>query len=50
MHQIIRERLEKEFRGHPAVAALLPELERAVTEGTIPATEAALRLLGAYCP
>ncbi len=48
MHQLIRERMEEEFREHPAVAALLPELERAVTEGTIPATEAALRLLEAY--
>lgn len=50
MHQIIRGRMEEEFRGHPAVAALLPELERAVTEGTIPATEAAMRLLEAYRP
>jgi LAO/AO transport system kinase len=48
MHQIIRERMDEDFRGHPAVAAMLPELERAVTEGTIPATEAAMRLLGAY--
>jgi LAO/AO transport system kinase len=50
MHQIIRERMEEEFRSHPAVAAMLPELERGVTEGTIPATEAAMRLLRAYRP
>jgi LAO/AO transport system kinase len=50
MHQIIRERMEEEFRGHPAVAAILPELEQAVTNGTVPATEAALRLLGAFRP
>jgi LAO/AO transport system kinase len=50
MHQIIRERMEEDFRGHPAVAALLPELERAVAEGAIPATEAAMRLLRAYRP
>jgi LAO/AO transport system kinase len=50
MHQIIRERMEEDFRGHPAVATLLPGLERAVTEGTIPATEAAMRLLQAYRP
>lgn len=50
MHQLVRERMEEDFRGHPAVAALLPGLERAVTEGTVPATEAALRLLRAYRP
>ena len=50
MHQIIRERMDENFRAHPAVAALLPELERAVTDGAIPATEAAMRLLRAYRP
>ena len=38
MHQIIRERMEEDFRGHPAVAALLPGLERSVVEGTMPAS------------
>jgi LAO/AO transport system kinase len=50
MRQLVRERLDESFRAHPAVAALLPELERAVVEGAIPATEAAMRLLGAYRP
>lgn len=50
MHQLVRERMDESFRAHPAVAALLPDLERAVTEGAIPATEAAMRLLQAYRP
>jgi LAO/AO transport system kinase len=50
MHQLVRERIEENFRGHAAVAALLPGLEQAVSEGTVPATEAALRLLAAYGP
>jgi LAO/AO transport system kinase len=48
MYQLVRERMDESFRAHPAVAALLPDLEREVTEGTIPATEAAMRLIEAY--
>jgi LAO/AO transport system kinase len=50
MHHLVRERLDESFRAHPAVASLLPDLERAVIEGAIPATEAAMRLLQAYRP
>jgi LAO/AO transport system kinase len=47
MHAAIAARLEDRFRAHPAVAALLPELERQVSEGTVGPTAAARRLLRA---
>jgi LAO/AO transport system kinase len=48
MRSLIAERLESRFFAHPAVAALLPEVERAVAEGALPAGAAALRLVDAF--
>ena len=42
---MLEDRLLRLFRDHPAVAAALPELERAVAAGSIPAALAAGRLL-----
>ncbi len=46
LHALLRERLWDLFRARPDVAHLLPKLEREVTEGRLPATTAAQRLLG----
>src|SRR5262244_2889036 len=43
---MIRDGLERQFLARGDVARLLPELERAVAEGTVTPTEAARRLLG----
>jgi LAO/AO transport system kinase len=45
MRSEVREELEFAFRRHPAVAALLPELERHVLDGVCSPTHAAARLL-----
>ena len=44
----VEETLSRAFRGHPDVAARLPELERAVTGGRIPAAKAARELLETF--
>jgi LAO/AO transport system kinase len=46
MHQIVTDRLREEFLARPEAQRLLPELERAVLEGRLTATDAAVRLLG----
>src|SRR5213593_777071 len=43
---MIRDGLERQFLARDDVARLLPELERAVAEGTVTPTEAARRLFG----
>jgi len=48
MWSLIRERLEAQFRRHPAVVAALPGLEAAVQAGSMPSTAAADALLAAF--
>ncbi|NJL28989.1 MAG: methylmalonyl Co-A mutase-associated GTPase MeaB, partial [Thermoanaerobaculia bacterium] len=48
MHALVEEELRRGFRAHPAVAALLPELEARVLAGQEPPTLAATRLLRAF--
>jgi LAO/AO transport system kinase len=50
LHALLRERLWERFRADERVAALLPELEREVAAGRLPATTAARRLLEALGP
>lgn len=45
MHAIVRQLLEEQFYNHPQVNAQLPSMERAVTDGNLPALTAALQLL-----
>ncbi|QLE70965.1 methylmalonyl Co-A mutase-associated GTPase MeaB [Streptomyces rectiverticillatus] len=45
---MVREQLLNELRGHPAVRAAGPGIERQVREGTLPASLAAERLLEAF--
>lgn len=45
LHTLVEEQLRAFFFGHPAVRDVLPEIERAVTAGELPATSAARRLL-----
>jgi len=45
---LIQEQLTAQFREHPTVRRLLPELEQAVEQGELPATTAARRLLEAF--
>ncbi|MEU5428589.1 methylmalonyl Co-A mutase-associated GTPase MeaB [Streptomyces olivoreticuli] len=45
---MVREQLLTELREHPGVRALGPDLERAVREGSLPASTAAERLLRAF--
>ncbi|RDD61704.1 methylmalonyl Co-A mutase-associated GTPase MeaB [Ferruginivarius sediminum] len=44
----VEETLLRAFKDHPGVARRLPDLERAVTEGRIPAAAAARELLDAF--
>lgn len=44
----VEETLLRAFKDHPGVSRRLPELERAVTEGRIPAAAAARELLDAF--
>ena len=46
LHALLREQLWDLFRARADIARLLPELEREVIEGRLPATTAAQRLLG----
>lgn len=48
MWSLIDDELRSAFRQHPAVKAALASIEGDLAAGTIPATEAALRLLAAY--
>ena len=48
MKDSIKQSLEDHFRAHPSVARLLPTLEAAVAEGTLPPLLAAQRLLEAF--
>jgi len=48
MWALIRERLDRAFREHPAVAAALPRLEAGVAAGTITSTAAADELLALF--
>lgn len=48
VHALVAEHLRESFLAHPEVARLLPELERAVMDGELPATTAARRLLEAF--
>ncbi len=48
LHALLREQLWAAFRDHPEVKKLLPDLERAVVAGEVPATEAAQRVLAAF--
>jgi len=45
LHSMIAEHLETSFREHADVAAALPDIERAVASGDLPATAAVDRLL-----
>ena len=46
MRSLITEQLERRFYDDPDVQALLPEIERRVEEGSLPASVAAQQLLG----
>ena len=46
MHQLVTERLRTAFLARPEIRGMLPELEAAVMEGRMTATDAAMRLLG----
>jgi LAO/AO transport system kinase len=48
MEDTIREALRDRFQAHPLVSSLLPELERRVLDGTLPAVSAARQLLDAF--
>ncbi len=48
MRAMVEEQLRETFFAHPAVKALVPELEAAVSGGTLPAATAAARLLLAF--
>jgi len=48
LHQMVDERLKESFYSDPAVAALLPEMEKQVLEGTVPASRAALSVLECF--
>jgi LAO/AO transport system kinase len=47
LHLLVDEQLRAYFYAHPAVKAILPQIEAAVTDGSLPATTAAQRLLEA---
>jgi LAO/AO transport system kinase len=48
LHQMIEERLKDLFSQHPAVAAALPEMEKKVLKGDLPAVRAAWNLLETF--
>ncbi len=48
VHALVRDHLRDHFLRHPGVKRLLPEVEREVMEGRLPATAAAKRLLEAF--
>ena len=47
LHLLVDEQLRAYVYAHPAVKAILPQIEAAVVQGTLPATAAANRLLQA---
>jgi LAO/AO transport system kinase len=47
LHLLVDEQLRAYFYAHPAIQAILPQIEHAVIDGTLPATAAAQRLLQA---
>lgn len=48
LRQLVRDQLHARFQQHPAVQALLPDLEEAVASGRVPVVAAARRLLQAF--
>ena len=48
VHAIVQDHLSTLFNRHPAVKKLLPELEREVMKGKLPASTAANRLIEAF--
>jgi len=48
VHAMVQDHLHSKFKAHPKVKALLPELEKAVMAGELPATTAASQLLDAF--
>ena len=48
MRALVESSLRDRFFSHPRILALLPDLERAVMEGRLPAASAARALLEAY--
>ncbi|MCZ2829777.1 methylmalonyl Co-A mutase-associated GTPase MeaB [Modestobacter sp. VKM Ac-2986] len=48
MWQLVRDELDHRLRTHPAVAALVPELEAGVLDGGLPPARAAARLVAAF--
>jgi LAO/AO transport system kinase len=48
LRAMVEERLRERFFSHPRVRGLIPDLDRAVTEGTLPVASAAARLLEAF--
>jgi LAO/AO transport system kinase len=45
---MVRDQLLGQLRAHPKVRELVPDLERAVREGEVPATLAAEKILSAF--
>jgi LAO/AO transport system kinase len=48
LHEMIAEHLTSRFREHAGVSAALPDIEKAVAAGDLPATAAVEELLGIY--
>ena len=48
LHALLAGALEERFRDHPVVRTLLPDLERQVVDGELPAATAAAMLLEAF--
>jgi LAO/AO transport system kinase len=48
IHETIKQLLEEQFYNSPAVKALLPQIEKSVKEGHLPALSAAMQLLHAF--
>ncbi len=48
LHSMLEERLRDSFYRNPAIVRLLPEIEQQVQDGSLPATQAAWKLLTAF--
>ncbi len=48
LHSMLEEKLRDSFYHHPVVSNMLPDIECAVMEGNLPATQAARQLLKAF--
>jgi GTPase len=48
LHSLLEEHLRTNFFEHPAIKSVLPEIEKAVTQGELPATSAMERLILAF--